>query len=52
MNDIIFVNRDLVNGGDARHVNESVSPFAEAAFEFEDKISAASNDAGALFFLP
>ena len=52
MDDVVFVNCDLVKSGDARNINEGIDPFADAALEFEDQVSAASNNAGAFLLSP
>ena len=51
MNDVVFVNCDLLPGGDARYVDEGLNAFADAALEFKDKVSAAGYNASALFLL-
>ena len=51
MNDIVFVNCDLLKGRDARNVDEGINLFADAAFKFQDKIRAAGNNAGMLFLI-
>ena len=52
VNDIVFVNSDLIEIGDARNINENINPFADAAFKFEDEVGAAGYNAGAVFVLP
>jgi hypothetical protein len=50
MDDVVFVDCDLVEVGDARDVDQRIDALADAAFEFEDEVGAAGDDAGALAF--
>ena len=52
MNNIIFVNCDLIEVWDERNINEDIDPFTDTSFKFEDEVGAASYNARAFFLFP
>ena len=47
MDDIVFVQMDVVEAGDAGDVDQGIDAFADAALEFKDQVGGACDNARA-----